>query len=92
MFDWRNTPQFKVWVQEPALRSRKTERMIFMTTTTKPVMLTINEAAELVKGLSAFRIRKMCISGELPHFRAGKKYLINQEILFKYLRSEPITH
>ena len=62
-----------------------------MNTTSKPVMLTINEAAELVKGLSAFRIRKLCISGELPHFRAGKKYLINQEILFRFLRNEPVT-
>jgi excisionase family DNA binding protein len=71
------------------------ERMSQMTDTIKmtitcPIMLTINEAAKLVQGLTAFRIRKMCISGELPCIKAGKKYLINQEVLFRILRSEQI--
>ena len=44
----------------------------------KPRMLTIDEAASLVYGLSKYRIRKMCIDGTLPHIKAGKKYLINQ--------------
>jgi len=48
-------------------------------------MLTINEAAECVPGLSKWRIREMCISGELPHMRAGKKYLINEQVLVGYL-------
>ena len=53
-----------------------------------PIMLTINEAADVVPGLTAFRIRKMCISGELPCLKAGKKYLINKEVLFRVLRFE----
>jgi excisionase family DNA binding protein len=48
-------------------------------------MLTINEAAERVPGLSKWRIREMCISGELPHLKAGKKYLINEQVLVGYL-------
>ena len=48
-------------------------------------MLTINEAAECVPGLSKWRIREMCISGELPHMKAGKKYLINEQVLVWYL-------
>ena len=48
-------------------------------------MLTINEAAERVPGLSKWRIREMCISGELPHLKAGKKYLINEQVLIGYL-------
>jgi len=48
-------------------------------------MLTINEAAECVPGLSKWRIREMCISGELPHMKAGKKYLINEQVLVGYL-------
>lgn len=55
-----------------------------------PIMLTINEAADVVPGLTAFRIRKMCISGELPCLKAGKKYLINKEVLFRVLRFEVI--
>ena len=48
-------------------------------------MLTINEAAERAPGLSKWRIREMCISGELPHLKAGKKYLINEQVLIGYL-------
>ena len=48
-------------------------------------MLTINEAADRVQGLSKWRIREMCISGELPHLKAGKKYLINEQVLIGYL-------
>ena len=48
-------------------------------------MLTINEAAERVPGLSKWRIREMCISGKLPHMKAGRKYLINEQVLISYL-------
>ena len=48
-------------------------------------MLTINEAAERVPGLSKWRVRDMCIKGELPHIKAGKKYLINEQVLVSYL-------
>ena len=49
-------------------------------------MLTINEAARLVDGLSAYRIRQMCIEGVLPCVKAGKKYLINQEVFFEVIK------
>jgi len=48
-------------------------------------MLTINEAAERVPGLSKWRVRDMCIKGELPHIKAGKKYLKNEQVLVSYL-------
>ena len=48
-------------------------------------MLTISQAAERVPGLSKWRIREMCLSGELPHIKAGKKYLINEQVLIGYL-------
>jgi len=48
---------------------------------TKARMLTINEAAALIEGLTPYRIRQMCITGVLPHIMAGKKYLINQNVL-----------
>ena len=56
-------------------------------TETKITMLTIKEAAELVQGLTEFRIRELCKTGELPCFKAGKKYLINKDILYKFLSS-----
>ena len=57
-------------------------------TNEKIVMLTIKEAAALVDGLTEFRVRQLCRSGELPCIKAGKKYLINKEVLIRFLRGE----
>ena len=54
----------------------------------KVTMLTIKEAARLVDGLSEYRIRMMCKSGQIPCIMAGKKYLINKDNLFEFLRGE----
>ena len=54
-------------------------------TNNKQKMLTINEAAALVDGLTPYRIRQMCIEGAIPHIKAGKKYLINQERLLAFI-------
>ena len=51
-------------------------------------MLTIKEAAELVDGLTEYRVRELCKTGKLPCFMAGRKYLINKEILHKFLSGE----
>ena len=56
-------------------------------TETEITMLTIKQAASLVQGLTEYRVRELCKTGELPCFRAGKKYLINKEILYKFLSS-----
>ena len=50
--------------------------------TEKKKVLTIKEAAQLIDGLTEYRIRQMCKSGQLPCFMAGKKYLISAEALF----------
>ena len=54
-------------------------------TETEITMLTIKEAAELVQGLTEFRVRELCRTGELPCIMAGKKYLINKDTLYKFL-------
>ena len=54
-------------------------------------MLTIKEAAALVDGLTEYRVRELCRSGKLPCFMAGKKYLINKDILYKYLNGELVV-
>lgn len=51
-------------------------------------MLTIKEASKLIEGLTEYRVRAMCISGELPCIHAGRKYLINENVLYKYLNGE----
>jgi excisionase family DNA binding protein len=50
---------------------------------TKAIMLTISEAAEVVEGLTKFRIRQMCLDGTLPFIKAGRKFLINQSVLLE---------
>ena len=50
--------------------------------------LTIKEAAQLIDGLTEYRIRHMCVSGQLPCFMAGKKYLISEENLYKAVFGE----
>ena len=57
-------------------------------TETKIVMLTIKQAVALVEGLTEYRVRQMCLSGQVPHIKAGNKYLINKELFLKYLRGE----
>lgn len=49
----------------------------------KRKMLTIKEAAEVIEGLTEYRIRCMCKSGQVRCFRAGRKYLISEEELVK---------
>ena len=56
-------------------------------TETKITMLTIKEAAALVDGLTEYRVRQLCKSGELPTVKAGKKYLINKDNLLRFLSS-----
>ena len=51
--------------------------------TQKRKVLTIKEAAMIIDGLTEYRIRQMCVSGQLPCFMAGKKYLISEENLYK---------
>ena len=58
------------------------------TNETKIKMLTIKEAAALVDGLTEYRVRELCKTGAIPCFKAGKKYLINKEILHKFLLGE----
>ena len=57
-------------------------------TQTEITMLTIKQAASLVQGLTEFRIRELCKTRELPCIMAGKKYLINKDILYKFLSGE----
>ena len=54
----------------------------------KITMLTIKEAAALEDGLTEYRVRELCKTGKLPCFMAGKKYLINKDILYKYLNGD----
>ncbi len=49
----------------------------------KKRVLTIKEAAELIDGLTEFRVRQMCISGQFPCFMTGERQLIYEENLYR---------
>ena len=55
----------------------------------KARMLTIDEAAAVVDGLTKYRVRQMCLTGELKHIKAGKKYLINEKQLLEIIGDNP---
>jgi hypothetical protein len=50
--------------------------------TEKPKLYGIKEAALLIEGLTPWRVRQMCMSGQLRCFRAGKKYLMSEQALY----------
>jgi len=54
-----------------------------------PTMVTIKKAAELT-GLSYNCLRKLCISQQIVHIKAGSKFLINLEKLTEYLNQGEI--
>ena len=49
----------------------------------KKRLFTIKEAAEQIEGLTEYRVRQMCVNGEIPCFKAGRKYLIGEDALMK---------
>ena len=50
---------------------------------TKRKLLTVREAAALIDGLSEYRVRQMCHSGQLAYFKSGNRVLITKENLFQ---------
>lgn len=56
-----------------------------------PRMRTISEAAAELKqadpntAITPHAVRKLVLTGEVPHIKAGKKRLINMDILERYL-------
>ena len=46
-------------------------------------ILTIKQAAQLIEGLTEYRVRQMCKTGQLRSFKAGNKYLIAEDDLYE---------
>ena len=51
-------------------------------------MYNIKDAAKMIDGISEYRIREMCKDGSLPSLKAGKKYMISEENLKRYVLGE----
>jgi hypothetical protein len=52
---------------------------------TKVKLLSIRQAAKVVDGLTEYRIRKLCYSGELPCLIVGRKRLVNEKTLIDFV-------
>jgi excisionase family DNA binding protein len=50
----------------------------------KPRLLTLKEAAKLIEGLTEYRVRMLCINGEIKFHRFGNKYMISENEILKY--------
>lgn len=55
----------------------------------RPRLLTLKEAAKLIDGLTEYRIRMMCINGELKYYKFGNKYMIPEYEILKYFGEKP---
>ena len=53
-------------------------------TARKPRLLTLRDAALLIDGLTEYRVKKLCLDGEIKHHKFGSKYMISERELLKY--------
>lgn len=51
-----------------------------------PCMITINEAAQIVK-LAKYHIRQLVLQDKVKYVKAGRKYLLNLDSLINYLQN-----
>ena len=50
----------------------------------KPRLLTLKEAAKLIDGLTEYRVRMLCINGEIKYHKFGNKYMISEHEILTY--------
>ena len=51
-----------------------------------PIFKTINETAEMT-GLAKYHLRKLVLTGRIKYIKTGKKYLLQLDSLFEYLKT-----
>ena len=56
----------------------------------KIYLLTVEEAAEMIVGISKYQIRKMINNGSLPCVRVGHNIYINKDILKRFFNNGDI--
>lgn len=55
-------------------------------------MYSIKEAAKLIGGISEYRIREMCKDGSLPCLKAGKKYMVSEANIKRYILHDGVEN
>jgi len=52
--------------------------------TKKPRLLTLKQAAELIDGLTVYRVRMLCTANEIKYHMFGNKYMVSEYELLRY--------
>ena len=76
-------------------RKYKPKGMLFIKSNaieTKVKLLSIRQAAKVIDGLTEYRIRQLCYSGELPCLLVGSKRLINEQTLMDFVAKLEISN
>ena len=47
-------------------------------------LLTLKAAAALIEGLTEYRLRRLCLDGEIRFHRFGNKYMVSDRVVFEY--------
>ena len=50
----------------------------------KPRLLTLKEAAKLIEGLTEYRVRQLCLNGDIKYHKFGSKYMISEREILHY--------
>ena len=58
------------------------------TKSNKPRLLTLKQAADLVQGLTEYRVRQLCTEGKIKFHRFGNKYMVSERVIMDYLFGE----
>jgi len=54
------------------------------TTNKRPRLLTLKEAATLIEGLTEYRVRVLCVNGDIKYHKFGNKYMISEREILQY--------
>ena len=52
--------------------------------TKKPRLLTLKQAAELIEGLTEYRVRMLCINDKIKYHKFGNKYMVSERVILNF--------
>ena len=52
--------------------------------TKKPRLLTLKQAAELIEGLTEYRVRMLCINDNIKYHKFGNKYMVSERVILDF--------
>jgi hypothetical protein len=50
----------------------------------QPRLLTLKQAAQIISGLTEYRVRLMCLNGDIKYFKFGNKYMVSERELLNF--------